>query len=139
MKYTVNEFLILANAFELGISLGAAALLLRFILSQISGPIDALRRASRAIMGDFQGGAYDLAVAIFVIFVGKFIRTQTVWEWRVFADDLDRFRVMLGIMVSTVGAICLIRVLSPTRFFNVYWVVTVILALIFAIFSASIS
>lgn len=132
---TVDTFLLIANSFEFGVSIPAIILLVRYIWNRIESVKDFLRRTWRALKMDFQGGPYDLAMAILVIFIGKTIRTEAVWEWRLFDVELSNTRVALGIMVSTLGALCMIRILSPEDKFNIYWLATIVFATAFTLFS----
>ena len=128
MNIGTDAFLLIANSFEFGVSIPAIILLVRYVWRRIESFRDFLMRTYRAMKLDFQGGPYDLAVAILVIFIGKTVRTEAVWEWRLFDTELDNVRVSIGILISTIGALCLIRILSPEDRFNLYWLATVFFA-----------
>lgn len=125
MNFDKDAFLLIANSFEFGVSIPAIILLVRYIWQRIDSMKDFLLRTWRAMKLDFQGGPYDLAMAILVIFIGKTIRTEAVWEWRLFDGELSLYRVGIGIMVSTMGALCMIRILSPEDRYNFYWLATI--------------
>lgn len=132
---STDAFLLVANAFEFGVSIAAIILLALYVWRRIGSVGDFARRTWRAINMDFQGGSYDLAMAILVIFIGKTIRTEAVWEWRLFDGELSTMRVGIGIIVSTVGALCLVRILAPEDSYNVYWLSTIVFATALTIFS----
>lgn len=132
MNYDARTAILFANAFELVISLAAAAILLAYVFGRIKGWGDAVRRFCRVMRRDFQGGPYDLAIAIMVIFLGKVVRTEAEWEWRVFGSELSNWRMLFGLVVSAVGTLCMIRILSRADHFNAVWISTAVAALLFA-------
>ena len=128
MDVNKDAFLLIANSFEFGVSIPAMILLAKYIWQRIDSLRDFMLRLYRALKLDFQGGPYDLAMAILVIFIGKTVRTEAVWEWRLFDGDLSLHRVGIGILVSTVGALCMIRILAPEDRYNIYWFATITFA-----------
>lgn len=130
-----NEFLLIANAFEFGVSIAAIILIAMYVWRRIESVADFARRTWRALHLDFQGGPYDLAMAILIIFIGKTIRTEAVWEWRLFDQELGTVQIGIGILVSTAGALCLIRILSPEDRYNIYWILTIAFATALTAFS----
>lgn len=131
-----NVAFVFANAFEMVIAVCAAGLLIRYILGQINGFWDIIGRIRKIMSRNFQGGPYDLAVAIAVIFVGKMLKAEAIWEWWMF-HRLPAERLLAGVAMSAVGAVCLIRVLAPHNRFKCYWIGATILAIGFGTYSAT--
>lgn len=130
-----NIAFVFANALELSISISAALLLLHYVIGKIDSWSDFKGRVAKLFRRDFQGGPYDLAIAIMVIFVGRSFRTQAAWEWRFFDNGLPVGRMFIGLVMSTIGALCLIRILSPHDRYNCYITVVLVISMLFAIWS----
>lgn len=126
------ELLEWVNGFELVISVAAIYLLVRFIIGKVNGFRDVWDRLMRAFSRDFQGGSYDLAVALLVLIAGKAMRAAVIWEWRHFGGDLNYYLLAFAIFVISVGMLCAIRVLAPSENFNSYSIGIGILAVALA-------
>lgn len=134
MNISVDGFLTIANAFELGVSVAAMLMLGHFVFTNI-GLRAFFIRIGRALRFRFEGDANDLAIAVLFIFIGKTIRTEAVWSWRLWDGELDNIQVSFGILVATAGALCLIRILAPDHRFNLYWLGTITFATVLTVVS----
>lgn len=132
MNLSTADLLEWVNAFELVITVAFVILLVRYIANKIESWADFLRRSLRIWDRNFQGGPYDLAIALCVLLAGKALRAETIWEWRHFGGELDMPRLALAVLVISAGALCAVRVLSPTQYFNRYALVVFVLAASFA-------
>lgn len=124
--------LLALNAFELVLLSVALFILVRYIVGEIGDFRDFVRRIKRIMLHDYQGGAYDVAVAFAVILAGLWIGREATWDWREFWFAFPFWRFLLGIVVETTGVLCLIRILAPRSSYNRWWISTAIAAAVFS-------
>lgn len=134
-----NTSFAIANAAQLILSVIACMLLSVYIYSQIESIPDFLIRTKKALTWDYQGGSYDWAVAMCLIFFGNAIRGEVSWEWRTFGTELRTWQLILGVTIAVIGLLCLVRVMVPARMFPTCWVLTLFVTLGFCILSAIIA
>ena len=115
----VDFLLTFVNSVELIIYLVIGIVLLRTLRAQVHSWRDLWERAKRAAHFDFQGGPYDMLVALSVLFVGWFLRAQTIWTWRVLGAPFNAPALLIGIACTIIAAFCLIRIMLPSNTYNV--------------------
>lgn len=137
MNFTISpdKALLFGNAFELIVQLAVLLAFARVFLREIEGPADFWRRTRRAVNPDFQGEAYDLAVAVAAMVFGEFIRRIAIWYWRSSGGDFPFLAYTIAIAFIAVGALCVIRVMAPTKHYNLVWIGVLTAALGFAVWS----
>lgn len=126
-----NDLLAFVNAGQLMLSLIAFLILAIYVDSQVTSWQDLIRRTRKSFSLEFQGGGYDWAVAVMVIFFGNVVRSETAWEFRTFGADLRLWQSIVGIMISLLGLLCLVRVMVPRPWFPACWIATLVITLAF--------
>lgn len=111
----VNGSLLVFNVFILGVFVWyiVVQMLLAWEARIVTSPIIALRYLFKELEG---------ALALLVYFVGATIARAAVWQWRYVLNEGDKVTgpienvllsvLMLGVLVSAVGAFCILRVFS---------------------------
>lgn len=130
-----SDALAFINAVEFAVSFFACMVLGHYIYQKTQSGLDFLGRMRKAFNPQFHGGAYDFVIALFVSLLGRMIRTETAWEWRTFHTDLRVWQLALGVTISSLGILCLIRIVSSQRLFNVTWPICFFAALAFGFWS----
>lgn len=134
--YTPNDSLAFINALELSLAAVAFVMLTVYLAERTNGWRDLRGRMRRAFDPSFQGGPYDFVIACAVMFLGRVIRHEATWDWRVLDLELRPNQLMIGGIVTSIGVLCFIRIISPPRFFNVIWPIAAIAAVAFSFWSA---
>jgi hypothetical protein len=135
IKIAPELALTFANAIEFVILTSCVAVLMHYIVGQVAGVGDLVRRLQRVFMHDYQGGAYDIAIAIAVILFGKALRAAVIWEWRYYGGRLSLELLVVAVAIVAIGGLCFIRVLAPSAHYNKVWILVGAAALAFAIAS----
>src|SRR4051794_15827376 len=105
MEYpSPDTALIFLNAFELALALSMVVVLCIILKRQYLGLHDLLLKLRKMARFNFQGGPYDVLIALLVLYMGLFIRAETVWEWRFMNFDLSVFRVSFGVVIKVVAS-----------------------------------
>lgn len=79
-----------------------------------------------------------VALALFTLSLGIFIRLAEIWRWRAFGahiEDLNQSLLLWGGIIAIIGSLCAIRELSFRLFGRGPWVSTLILMVIFSAIS----
>jgi hypothetical protein len=126
-----SDLLAFVNAGQLMLSLIAFLILALYVDSQLTSWKDLINRTRKSFSFDFQGGGYDWAVAVMVIFFGNVVRGETAWEYRTLGVDLRLWQSIIGIMISLLGLLCLVRVMVPRPWFPACWIATLFITLAF--------
>lgn len=114
----IDFLLTFINSIELVVYLVIGIILLRALRAQMHSWRDLWERAKRVARLDFQGGPYDMLVALSILFVGWFLRAQTIWTWRVLGTPFNAPALLVGITCTVVAAFCLIRIMLPSNHYN---------------------
>lgn len=77
-----------------------------------------------------------IAMAIFTMSSGIFIRSLETWRWRLFGGDLDQLWLIVGGTLAVVGFLCLIREMSGPLFGRAPWLCTLAVMVLYSLISA---
>jgi hypothetical protein len=63
--------------------------------------------------------------------LGTSFVVRPAWEYRTLGVDLRLWQSILGIMISLLGLLCLVRVMVPRPWFPACWIATLFITLAF--------
>lgn len=126
-----------ANSFEMMLSLFLAVMLAVALFNQTDGFKDLIAKFRKMTKLDFQGGPYDVLIALFVLCVGMLIRSEATWEWRSLGWELSVDRLSIGVFLKGVATFCLIRIFMPTSNYNRVAFILLVIALGFSFWNVA--
>lgn len=127
-----NAFAAAANGLLLWLSVILLFVMVNYIRTKV-GVRDIMGRLVKSTDYTFQGGVYDVAIAMATIALGLVIRTETTWEFRVFPTEIRPMQMVVGSTIIAAGVLCMVRLLAPHNRFGCYFWAALVSATIFTI------